>query len=51
MSDENDPGCAEARAWALSQFWEPFDLERINERMRKWRSEELFDEWNKTHGM
>ena len=51
VSDENDPGCAEARAWALSQFWEPFDLERINERMRKWRSEELFDEWNKTHGM
>lgn len=51
VSDENDPGCTEARAWALSQFWEPFDLERINERMRKWRSEELFDEWNKTHGM
>lgn len=50
VANEDDPGCADARAWALSQFWEPFDLAHVNERMRKWRSEELFDEWDKVHG-
>ena len=46
---KDDPGREDALAWARSQFWEPFDLEHVNERMRKWRSEELFDEWNKAH--
>ncbi len=46
IEDEADPECESMRAWGESQFFARFDLEKTNDRMRKWRTGELLAEWD-----
>lgn len=49
-SDPTDPEHNNCCAWGEGQFFEHFDLDKVNERIRKWRSDELFLEWDERHG-
>lgn len=49
MDDPSDPDHEETVAWAKSQFFEPFSLGAVNERIRKWRDGSLFLEWGQAH--
>lgn len=50
MADPAGPEYEDTRAWAEGLFWEPFDLTKVNERMHKWRTGEIFDEWDERNG-
>lgn len=39
----------EALVWAKSQGFEHFNLDRVNDRIRKWRTGELLAEWDELH--
>lgn len=49
ISDKSHPNHAEAVEWGYSQFYEPFSLKAVNERIEKWNTQELFDEWDERH--
>lgn len=49
MANPSDAEYEETKAWTQGLFWEPFDLAKVNKRMLRWRTGELFDKWDKVH--
>lgn len=49
LADPKDPEHDETVAWAKSLGFEHFDLKRINERIHKWLTGEIYDEWDRLH--
>lgn len=51
MEDPENPDNDDLAAWAESQGFTPYTLEAVNKRMRDWGTGELFDEWDRLHGI
>lgn len=49
IGNEDDPEHAEMKEWGASQLFAPFSVEAANERIRRWRTGEILDDWDKAH--
>ena len=50
IGDPAHPEHDELTGWGWSQFYEPFDLDAVNRRMRAWKTDELALAWDELHG-
>lgn len=50
IGDPAHPEHDDLAGWGWSQFYEPFDLDAVNRRMRAWKTDELVRAWDERHG-
>lgn len=50
LADPDDPDHEDMKAWGWSQFYEPFSLDAVNERIRAWGTGELLEAWDERNG-
>lgn len=49
IGDPGHPEHEELAGWGWGQFYEPFDLDAVNHRMRAWKTDELDRAWDERH--